>query len=85
MSSLALSRLSSFNNSTTSYVVLAAANKLKAKPMIPLPADDHHHHDEHIGLPNSFVPSTSSSLGKLLMGGSLRVQNSFTSKATLRI
>jgi len=77
-----LSRLSSFNNSATSYVVLAAANKLKAKPAIALPDD--HDHDEHIALPNSFKPSTSSSLGKLLIGGNLKVASSFSKSIQIR-
>ena len=79
MSSLAFSRLSSFNNTATTFVVLASANKLVSKPMIPLPADDHHHHDEHISLPNSLRPSTSYGLRKLLTCGNLKVTNSFTS------
>ena len=55
MTSLALSRSSlGFKNSVTTHVVLAAANKLQAKPMIPLESDDHHHHDETIKLPNTF-------------------------------
>lgn len=76
-----LSRLSSFNNSATTYVVLAASNKLTAKPMIPLSAADDHHHEVHISLPNHFKPSSSTSLGKLLARGSLSVTNSFTSNS----
>jgi hypothetical protein len=78
MSSLALSRLGSLSNSASTYVVLAAGNRLKPKPMIAIP-DDHHHHDHHMSLPNAFVPSTSKSFSKLLINGNLRVSNAFTS------
>lgn len=81
MSSLAISRLSSFNNSATT-VVVAAANKLVSKPIVPMHSDDHSH-DHHIGLPNSFKPSTNMSLGKLLIGGNLKVTSSFSSKINL--
>lgn len=82
MSSLALSKLGRINNSATTYVVLSAANKLKSKPMIPLPADDHHHHDDHhMSLPNRAAPSA---LGSLLLRGNLQVTNSFTSNARNR-
>lgn len=85
MSTLALSKLSRINNSATTYVVLSAANKLKSKPMIPLPADEHHHdHDEHISLPNSVKPSTIESLGSLLVRGNLKVTNSFTKSHSVR-
>ncbi|CAF0878957.1 unnamed protein product [Brachionus calyciflorus] len=82
MSSLALSRLSSFTNSATTYVVLAATNKLTAKPAVPLPDD--HSHDDHISLPDSFRPMTSSSLGKTLLAGNLKVTNSFSKSVQMR-
>lgn len=81
MSSLALSRIGSFTNSATTYVVLAASNKLKPKPMIAMPSDDHahHDHDEHINLPNKFQPMSTNSLTKLNIRGNLKVTNAFTS------
>ena len=75
---MAISRLSSFNNSATT-VVLAAANKLVPKPAVPMSSDDHSH-DHHMALPNSFKPSTNMSMGKLLIGGNLKVTSSFSSK-----
>jgi hypothetical protein len=81
MTSLALSRIG-FNNSASTYVVLAAANKLKPKPMIAMPDDHHGHgHDHHMALPNAFQPSTANSLKKLLLNGNgnLKVTNAFTS------
>ncbi|RNA31983.1 Cytochrome b-c1 complex subunit mitochondrial [Brachionus plicatilis] len=81
MSSLALSRLSSFNNSATT-VVLAAANKLAPKPAVPMQSDDHSH--DHMGLPNSFKPSNNFSLGKLLIGGNLKVTSSFSKSLQCR-
>lgn len=81
MSCLSLSRISTFNNKATTFVVLSAANKLTAKPMIPLHADDHHHDDAHMALPNKPKTSTPATMSKLLLGGNLRVTNAFTSKS----
>jgi len=82
MSSLALSRLGNLNNSASTYVVLAAANRLKPKPMIAIPDD--HHHGDHMSLPNAFVPSSSKSFSKLLINGNLRVSNAFTRSTSVR-
>lgn len=82
MSSLALSRLSALNNKASTVVVLAATNRLQPKPMIDIPDD--HHHDDHISLPNAFVPSTSRSFSNLLIKGNLKVSNSFTRSSSVR-
>ena len=80
MSTLALSRLSRLNNSATTYVVSAAANRLPTKPMIPMESNDHHHgHDSHMSLPNQFQPSTVNSFKSLIASGNLRATNAFTS------
>lgn len=84
MSSLALSRIA-FPNVATNYVVLAAANRLKPKPMIDLADDSHHHHDEKIALPNKFQPSTTSSFGRVLLRGDFKATNAFTKSAQVRL
>jgi hypothetical protein len=80
MSCLALSRISTFNNKATAFVVLASANRLTAKPMIPLHDDDHSHHGDHIGLPNKPKLASVNEISKTIIGGNLRVSNAFTSK-----
>jgi len=75
---MSLSRLNAFNNTATTTVVLAAANRLTQKPMIPI-KDDHQHHDHHMSLPNSIKSTTTESLSKLLIRGNLKVSNPFTS------
>ena len=76
---MSLSRLSVLNNPAATTVVLAAANRMTQKPMIPMKSDDHHHDDHHMSLPNQTKASTSQSLGRLLLSGNLTVSNSFTS------
>ena len=80
MTTYSLTRLGGLANSAKTYVVLAGANKLQPKPMIPLAGDHDHHHDESMPLPNSFQPSTAYSFKNSLIGGSLRVVSPFTSK-----
>jgi len=81
---MSLSRLTAFNNTATTTVVLAAANRLTQLPLIPMKSDDHHHHDEHMSLPNQVKSSTLRSLSGLLVGGNLRVSNSFTRSVSAR-
>ena len=80
MSLLALNRLASFNNTASTWVVLSAANKLKAKPMIAMHGDHGHHDDHHMALPNKPSTITLKSLNNLRVGGNLKVTNAFTSK-----
>jgi len=85
MSTLALSRLSRLNNSATTYVVSAAANRLPTKPMIPMELNDHHHgHDSHMSLPNQFQSSTVNSFKSLILSGNLRATNAFTRSMSVR-
>lgn len=83
MSSLALSRIS-LSNSATNYVVLAAVNKLKPKPMIPIP-DDHHHDDHHMSLPNQFQPATNQAFSGILFKGNFSATNAFTRSHQTRL
>jgi len=79
-----LARVAGFANSAQTCVVLAASSKLTAKPMIPMKDDHHHHDDHHMSLPNQVKASTSTSMGKLLIGGNLKVSNSFTKSVSAR-
>lgn len=82
---MSLSRLSVLNNPAATTVVLAAANRMTQKPMIPMKSDDHHHDDHHMSLPNQTKASTSQSLGRLLLSGNLTVSNSFTRSLSVRL
>lgn len=83
---MSLSRLSALNGPATNVVVLAAANRMTQKPMIPMKSDDHHHHDDHhMSLPNQLKASTHQSLGRLLLSGNLTVSNSFTKSVSVRL
>ena len=73
---VALNRLASISNSATTNVL---ATSCKPLPTIAMHVDDDHHHDEHISLPDPFVPRTSATLAKSLIGGRLAVTNAFTS------
>ncbi len=74
-----LARVAGLTNTAQTCVVLAASNKLTSKPTIPMKDDDHHHDDHHMSLPNKPKASSLTPMGKLLIGGNLKVSNSFTS------
>lgn len=65
-------------------MVSAATNRLSTKPDISLPEDAGHHGEHAIALPNMSTTKTTSSMGKLLIGGNLSASNAFTRSVSTR-
>lgn len=78
-----LARVAGFATKSQTLVVSAATNRLSTKPDISLPEDAGHHGEHAIALPNMSTTKTTSSMGKLLIGGNLSASNAFTSKLYL--
>lgn len=77
-----LAKVVGFSTKAHTNLVMAATNKLAAKPDVALV--DEHHEDHAMSLPNTPVVSSTNSMGKLLFGGNLRVSNAFTKSTSIR-